>query len=196
MIHITSHNGSQGSGVTEWRSLWLLWAAPHLPTIDWGISAPGSRVPRLLNALVFPLQVALSWTRLSMAFLGIPTPWSMRLGTAWVSTTSSEASQRSSLAVIPAWRRSPPLRLVTSAVTPTRPPNTSSAVTRGQGMTPVASIASSTPLTTTSWAMQVGTPALQGAHGRVSHTGSGPGSEKPGQGLPLLRLLHPNSPSS
>lgn len=60
MIHITSCNSSQAGGVTGWRSLWLLGEAPHLPAIDWGISAPGSRVPHLLNALSFPLQVALS----------------------------------------------------------------------------------------------------------------------------------------
>lgn len=197
VIHITSHYSSRGSGATGWRSLWLLWAAPHLPVIDWGISVPGNRVPHLLNALVFSLQVALSWTHLSMAFLGTPTPWSMRSGTAWASITSSEVSQRSSLAAIPAWRRSPPLRRETSAVTPTQPQNTSSAATQGQGMTPAASIASSTPLTTTSWATQVGLPAQQEHEAGCRTQGSRPVSEESWEScFPFLRLLDPSNPSS
>ena len=150
-------------GVIGWRRLWLLRAMPRFCLRGLGTPAAGSRVPSWPNTLTSPWQVASSWTHLSTASLGTPTPWSMRLGTAWASTTSSEASRKSSLAATPAWRQSPPMRLETSAVIPTHLRNTSSAVTRGQGTTRVASTASSTLHITTSWATQV-RPTLCGPH--------------------------------
>lgn len=86
---------------------------------------------------LFPLQVALCWIPPFMESLATRTRWSMKLGTAWGSITSSGESLRSSPAVIRAWKLSPPLRPGTSAVTPTLLPSTSCVEILGLAMTHV-----------------------------------------------------------